>query len=166
MGGVRMVKVAMAFTPGWLVGQFRTALTSILLVFWVVAGITAPAQSRDAIVIGISQFPSTMHPNIDSMLAKSYVGYMTRRPFTTYDHDWNLVCMLCTELPTFENGKAVAYDLPDGGQGVKLTFTIQPGATWGDGIPLTTEDVVFTWEVGREPLAGVSNFELYKRIEK
>ena len=81
MGGVRMVKVAMAFTPGWLVGQFRTALTSILLVFWVVAGITAPAQSRDAIDIGISQFPSTMHPNIDSMLAKNYVGYMTRRPF-------------------------------------------------------------------------------------
>ena len=54
--------------------------------------------------IGMTQFPSTLNPLIDSMLAKSYVLAMTRRPFTIYDQDWALVCMLCTELPTIENG--------------------------------------------------------------
>lgn len=125
-----------------------------------------PAGGQGTLTIGISQFPSTLHPNIDSMLAKSYVGYMTRRPFTTYGHDWQLTCMLCTELPTFENKRAEPYELADGSQGVKLTFTIRPDATWGDGVPVTTEDVVFTWEVGRHPMTGVSNFELYRRIEK
>ena len=70
---------------------------------------TAAATARD-LVIGINQFPSNLNPNIDSMAAKSYVLGLTQRPFTTYDQRWELVCMLCTELPTLENGKAVAED--------------------------------------------------------
>jgi peptide/nickel transport system substrate-binding protein len=105
------------------------------------------------------------------MVAKSYVLGMTQRPFTAYDHDWELVCFLCTELPTFENGKAVREPLPEGAEGqaegregVALTYTIQPGATWGDGTPVTTEDVLFTYEVGKHPKSGISNAELYRRI--
>ena len=41
--------------------------------------------------IGITQFPSTLNPLIDSMLAKSYVLAMTRRPLTAYDQDWRLI---------------------------------------------------------------------------
>ena len=70
---------------------------------------TGPAQAQkntDQLVIGITQFPSTFHPNIDAMLAKTYILAMTRRPFTSYDKDWKLVCMLCVTLPTIENGLA------------------------------------------------------------
>src|SRR5690606_35772617 len=112
----------------------------------------------------ITQFPSTFHPNIDAMLAKSYVLGMVRRPFTVYDADWQLVCMLCTELPTIENGLAVPEELPDGGKGIAVTYTIRPDAVWGDGTPVTTADVTFTWEVGRHPQSGISNAELYRRI--
>jgi peptide/nickel transport system substrate-binding protein len=124
---------------------------------------TASAQARD-LVIGINQFPSNLHPNIDSMLTKSYVLGLTQRPFTAFDQRWQLVCMLCTELPTLENGKAVAETTPDGEHGVTLTYTIQPGATWGDGTPITTKDVLFTWEVGRHAKTGVGNAEMYRRI--
>ncbi len=124
----------------------------------------APAAARDQLVIGITQFPSTFHPNIDAMLAKSYVLGMVRRPFTVYDADWQLVCMLCTELPTIENGLAVPEELPDGGKGIAVTYTIRPDAVWGDGTPVTTADVTFTWEVGRHPQSGISNAELYRRI--
>ena len=72
--------------------------------------------------------------------------------------------MLCTELPTLENGKAVLETRPDGKHGVALTYTIQPRATWGDGMPVTTDDVLFTCEVGRHPASGISNAELYRRI--
>ena len=127
--------------------------------------------AKDELVIGITQFPSTLHPNIDFMAAKSYVLGMAQRPFTAYDHDWELACFLCTELPTFENGKAVREPLPEGAEGqaegregVALTYTIQPGATWGDGTPVTTEDVLFTYEVGKHPKSGISNAELYRRI--
>jgi peptide/nickel transport system substrate-binding protein len=127
----------------------------------------SPATSqaaRDQLVIGITQFPATFHPNIDAMAAKSYVLGMAQRPFTAYDPEWQLICMLCTELPTLENGLAAIEKQADGSDGIALTYTIQPEATWGDGVPVTTDDVLFTYEVGRHPQSGISNAELYRRI--
>ncbi|NQV84110.1 MAG: peptide ABC transporter substrate-binding protein [Rhodospirillales bacterium] len=126
----------------------------------------AASPAKDELVIGITQYPSTFHPNIDSMLAKTYVLSFTRRPFTAYDTDWKLVCMLCTALPTIENGMAVPEKTPKGQQGIAVTYTIRDDAIWGDGVPVTTKDVVFTWTVGRHPKTGVSNLELYRSLYK
>ncbi len=101
--------------------------------------------ARDELVIAMTQFPATFSPVIESMLAKAYVLAMTRRPLVTYDQRWELVCMLCTELPTIENGLARLEALPGGRTGMALTYTLQPGAMWGDGTPVTTRDVVFAW---------------------
>ena len=80
----------------------------ILAVLLLILGfVTGAKAAKDELVIGITQFPSAFHPNFDSMLAKTYILAMTRRPFTAYDKIWRLVCMLCTELPTIENGMAV-----------------------------------------------------------
>jgi len=114
--------------------------------------------------IGLTQFPSTLNPHIDSMVAKSYVLAMAMRPLTVYDADWQLVCLLCTELPTLENGGAELETLPDDGQGIAVTYRIQPEATWGDGTPVTSADMVFTWQVGKHPKSGVSGFEAFRRI--
>ena len=124
----------------------------------------AAPTSTDELVIGITQYPSTFHPNIDSMLAKTYVLSFTRRPFTAYDKDWKLVCMLCVTLPTIENGLAVPEKTPKGKQGIAVTYTIRGDAVWGDGTPVTTKDVVFTWKVGRHPKTGVSNLEFYRSL--
>ena len=124
----------------------------------------AQAQPKDTLVIGMTQFPSTFHPNYDVMTAKYYVLHMTMRPFTAYDYNWNLVCMLCTELPTMENGRAVVEEYGDGKQGIAVTFTIQPDATWGDGTPVSTKDVEFTIEVGKNPDSGVVGSEFYRRV--
>lgn len=142
----------------------RLSVLILLLAFLLTAGI--PALARDQLTIGITQFPSTFNPNIDAMVAKSYILGMTRRPFTVYDAKWQLVCMLCTELPTIENGLAKPEETPDGKKGIAVTFTIRPDAVWGDGTPVTTKDVVFTWEVGSHPRSGISNAELYRRILK
>lgn len=124
------------------------------------------AAERDSLTIGITQFPATLNPNIDAMVAKSYVLAMAVRPLTAYDAEWKLVCLLCTELPSIENGLAVPVDLFEGGKGVNLTYTIRPDATWGDGVPVTTADVLFTYEVGRNPQSAVSDAELYRRITR
>src|SRR3546814_6399750 len=85
---------------------------------------------------------------------------MARRPITVYDANWKLVCMLCTELPSIEKGTAVPEKTADGKDGIAVTFTLRPDAEWGDGVPVTTKDVVFTWEVGRNPKTGVGNLEM------
>jgi peptide/nickel transport system substrate-binding protein len=140
---------------------------ALLLPLFAWAGLAqAQPQPKDELVIGITQYPTTLHPSIESMLAKTYVLDMTRRPFTAYDASWKLICMLCTELPSIENGKAVIEDLPDGKKGIAVTYTIQPEAKWGDGTPITTKDVLFTYEVGKNPKSGVANGEIYRRITK
>jgi peptide/nickel transport system substrate-binding protein len=145
----------------WFGSRHRLVLLAAVLAVFV----SGPASGQQkSLTIGITQFPSTFHPNIDSMAAKSYVLAMTRRPFTAYDADWELVCMLCTELPTLENGLAEIEQLESGEEGMALTYTIHPEATWGDGTPVTTDDVLFTFEVGSHPQSGVSNAELYRRI--
>jgi peptide/nickel transport system substrate-binding protein len=127
------------------------------------------ALGAEELRIGLSQYPTTLHPSMDPSIAKSYVNSMTRRPMTVYDQQWELICMLCTELPSLEAGSAEVVPLPEGvegagdGRGIALTYTIQPGATWGDGTSVTTRDVMFTWKAGRHPTAGVGNLEAYKR---
>lgn len=120
--------------------------------------------AREELVIGMTQFPSTFSPVIDAMLAKSYVLAMTRRDFVVYDQNWSLMCMLCVTLPTVENGQARLETLADGNSGMAIDYEIQPGATWGDGTPVTTADVLFGWEVGKHPLTGVADRESYERI--
>jgi peptide/nickel transport system substrate-binding protein len=142
------------------------ALVLLLPLLAVLAAAPRPAVAKDELVIGYTQFPATFHPNIDAMAAKSYVLAMVRRPFTVYDKDWKLVCLLCTELPSLEKGTAKLFDMPDGKKGIATTYTIQPNATWGDGTPVTTDDVMFTWEVGRNEQSSTDNLELYRRITK
>jgi peptide/nickel transport system substrate-binding protein len=139
-------------------------LSAMLLLILALALPGSARAARDELVIGITQFPSTFNPNIDAMAAKSYILDMARRPFTAYDAKWQLICMLCTELPTLKNGKAKIEKRDDGSDGIALTYTIRPDATWGDGTPVSTDDVLFTYEVGRAPDSGVSNAELYRRI--
>ena len=144
--------------------QCRRSLATGLLVSLLV--LPAAAAEHDSLTIGITQFPSTLNPNIDAMAAKSYVLGMALQPFTVYDAAWQLVCVLCTKLPSIENGLAVPVDLPNGKKGIDITFTIAPEATWGDGVPVTTKDVLFTYEVGKNPQSAISNAELYRRITK
>ena len=136
----------------------------LAVLFLLLLPLSNVAQAKDTLVIGVTQFPSTFHPSIDSMVAKYYVLNLTMRPFTAYDANWNLICMLCTELPTIENGGAVETDLGEGKVGVAITYTIQPEARWGDGTPITTKDVEYTIEIGKHPQSGIIGAEFYRRV--
>jgi peptide/nickel transport system substrate-binding protein len=118
------------------------------------------------LTIGFTQYPSTMHPNIESMVAKSYVLGMTARAITRFNHDWELECALCVELPTLENGLAELEQTPEGEPGIAATYELAPGAMWGDGTPLTTKDVVLAYDIGRDTSTGTRNMDMYRRMYK
>src|SRR5580692_12464004 len=92
----------------------------LLVLAWLLPALpaaAAPAHAPDELSIGVTQFPSTLNPLIDQMFVKDYVLGAVDRPLVSYDPDWKLVCMLCTELPSFENGRARKVDLGNGKTG-------------------------------------------------
>lgn len=139
----------------------RRLMAAMLLLFVAVA---APAvQAKDEVVIGTTQYPSTLHPMFDSMLAKSIILAAARRPFTAFGADWKESCLLCTEVPTLQNG-LVKLEERDGKKGMAVTVKIRDGVKWADGKPVTSTDVVFSWEVGKHPQSQVTAAETYRRI--
>ncbi len=129
-----------------------------------VAAAATAAAARDHLVIGVSQFPSSLNPYIDPEVVKAYVLDFTTRPLTSFDKDWKLVCLLCVELPTIKNGLAKFEDRADGTRGMAVTFKLRPGLAWGDGEPVTTRDLLFTWKVGRDPKSGFANPHSWARV--
>ncbi len=126
----------------------------------------AAARAKDDLIIGVAQFPSSLNPFIDPEVVKQYAIDFATRPLTSFDKDWKLVCLLCTELPTVANGGATLEDRPDGTRGMAVRFTLKPGLAWGDGKPVTSDDVAFTWKVGRDPKAGVADPHAWANVEQ
>jgi peptide/nickel transport system substrate-binding protein len=133
------------------------AAASALLLF------SVAAQAKDDLVIGVAQFPSSLHPDIDAEVIKGYVNAFTIRQITAYDKNWKNSCLLCTELPTLDNGLVKREKHPDGTEGLAVTLKLKPDLKWGDGVPVTARDVAFTWKVGRDPASGFSNTNPWSR---
>ncbi len=135
--------------------------------FLLFSSASADSTRRDTLSIGITQFPSTFNPMIESMLAKSYILAMVRRPFVAFDQSWKLVCFLCERVPTVENGDAKVFTFKNGvlkgKRGIRVTWRFRKGVKWGDGQPITAEDVIFAWKIGLHPLSGVANREPFQR---
>lgn len=145
--------------------QFRSALAVLGL-----AALLAPAApafaAKDTLTIGIAQFPSSLHPDIDAEVVKKYADGFVIRQVTAFDKDWKNSCLLCTELPTVENGLAKIEDLPDGKKGMAVTIKLKPDLKWSDGVPVTAKDLAFTWKVGKDPNSGFSNVNIWTRATK
>ncbi len=142
--------------------RMRVGLAALVLLG---AG-SAGAAAKDDLVIGIGEFPASLHPSIDALLIKNYVLGFTVRTITSYDAKGRLICLLCSEVPTLENGLAKVVDEPGGGKGMEVTIKLLPDLRWGDGQPVTANDVAFTLRVGRDPGAGFSNSNAWSRADR
>lgn len=147
----------------YLFGRGR-AIGVVLCVLAALAA--APASAKERLTIGISQFPSTLHPAFDSMLAKSYTIALARRPITAYGPDWKVRCLLCVALPDLADGSAVHETAENGEPGIAVTFELDSKAVWGDGTPITVKDAILAWEIGGNPQSGIDSAELYRRIDR
>src|SRR5579871_3512053 len=135
----------------------RATLARVVAFLWVAAMCLVPGPARaarDQLVIGISQFPSSLHPSINPEASKAYVLGFANRPISGFDKDWKLVCHLCAELPSLENGLARLETRADGSTGMAIRLKLKPGLRWGDGVAVTSEDIAFTFKVGSDPRSG------------
>lgn len=116
----------------------------------------------EQLVVAAGQFLTNSHPLIQvNNTKRATIGYGIL-PLTAVDGHGNNVCVLCDDLPTLENGKAEVITNADGSEGLKVTFTLKD-MNWGDGTPVTTDDVLFTYQMAMDPNIGFSNFTPWTR---
>lgn len=139
----------------------RLYMTAVIVILSFLS--IASVKAQDHLRIGISQFPYTMHPGIDSMMAKNYVLGFVYQPLTVFNPQWQRICLLCEQLPSLDNGLATPITLADGTPSIRAEYSIRDDAYWGDGTPVTTQDVLFSLDVGRHVAVGIANYELYSK---
>ena len=65
--------------------------------------------------------------------------------------------------PSFAPRLATSWDFSPDGR--RLTFRLRPDARWSDGVPITAEDVRFTFTAQKDPRVGWTDMELKDFIE-
>ena len=143
--------------------MFRGAIAMAVALL---AGAGPALAGKDELIIGVAQFPSSVHPNIDPEVIKGYVHGFTTRPLTAFQPDGPNSCIACTELPTLQNGLVRIEERPGGKQGMAVTVKLRDDLFWGDGTPLTAGDFAFTAKVGHDPTSGFANTRIWGRIER
>jgi len=78
-------------------------------------------------------------------------------PLATFDRDGSLLPVLAAEIPSVANG-GVARD------GLSVTWHLKRGVSWHDGEPFTADDVVFTWDLLRNPDAAAFTIGSYQPV--
>lgn len=107
----------------------------------------AVAQEGDTLNILYWQAVSTMNPYLSGGTKDIEAGSLVLEPLARYNELGEMVPWLVDEIPTVENG-GVSEDL------LTITWTLKEGLLWSDGTPVTSADVVFSWEYCTHPDAG------------
>ncbi|MQU72449.1 peptide ABC transporter substrate-binding protein [Sinorhizobium meliloti] len=121
------------------------------------------ASAKDTLTIGRAQFPTSLNPYLGSATVNQHTIGFASRPITAFMPDGKPACLLCAALPTLENGLARYETLPDGSQGLAVTIKLRPDLKWGDGVPVTSKDIYFTWSIGKDPASGLTNLNPWER---
>jgi peptide/nickel transport system substrate-binding protein len=111
------------------------------------------ANSRNrfggTLIIGMQQEPEILNESISSMLSGIYICNLIFSKFVKHNDKMELVPDLITQIPTVENG-GISEDY------LTYTYHLKKNARWHDGIPVTSDDVRFTYEVMINPEINVS----------
>jgi peptide/nickel transport system substrate-binding protein len=119
--------------------------------------------SNAELKIGIAQEFENLNPIIMSMSASTYMSSLVNRQFVIMDEKSQWIPQLVKDIPTLENGKAKIETI-GGKKKLVTTWEILDNASWGDGKPITCDDMKFTMEVGRNNNVSVPSRDAYEEI--
>jgi len=108
-------------------------------------------QMNDPVTILIGEDPLNFNAAIGDTGYDSLVMHMVMMGLTDIDPEGNILPRLAAELPTVENGGAVV-DKEAGTMDV--TWRLRDDVNWKDGTPVTSDDVIFTYEAIINPDSG------------
>ena len=105
------------------------------------------------------QGPTILNPHLAIGVKDGDGSRIFYEPLVSFDTDGNLVPILAAEVPSLQNGR-VARD------GLSVTWRLKKGVVWHDGKPLTSDDLVFTWEYAADPATAAVSTGNYKDIAR
>lgn len=110
-------------------------------------GERAEGRSGGTLIIGQLQEPASMvlAESSTPVSAQFYTAYLINEPLLKVDHDYNVVPGLLAEAPSLENG-GISPDF------LTYTLRLRPGLVWEDGVPITANDIAFTWGWLNDPV--------------
>ena len=104
------------------------------------------------------QAPSILNPYLSSGTKDVESSSMILEPLAGFNEKGELFARLAEDVPTLANG-GVSEDL------TTITWKLKPGLVWSDGTPVTSADVVFSYEYCTHPEGGCSQAARYEGIQ-
>lgn len=136
----------------------KLKILSLCLVIALLTGAVGLVTAQDdTVTILYWQAPSTLNMYLSGGTKEIDAASLVIEPLARYDENGNLIPWLAEEVPTLENG-GVSEDL------TTITWRLKEGLLWSDGTPVTSADVVFTYEYCMHPETGCSYQEAYNGV--
>ena len=111
----------------------------------------------DTVRIGLWEEPHTLDPVVSTMSFEDDIFQLCFDGLIRYDQHAHAVPDLAREAPTLANG-GVSRD------GKTITYHLMPNVKWHDGVPLTSADVLYTWQQIMNPKNNTVDRAGYDRI--
>ncbi len=109
------------------------------------------APEKSSITIVIAEDPPSFNPVVGQTGFDSLVMELVMLSLADVDEKGNAYPEIAAELPTVDNG-GVVIDEENGTMDV--TWKLRQDIKWADGVPVTAEDVVFTYNAVVDPNYG------------
>ncbi len=127
--------------------------------------IKSSEHQHQELKIGIQQFPDQLNPLFNLTHAKSFLLGFIQRPLTSHDSSGTVACYLCANIPTLDNQGATIIPHDDGTETIRITFKLRGNLFWGDGVPVTSRDVLFTWSLVKNKNILLNTNSDYQKIQ-
>ncbi len=110
---------------------------------------SVPAKSQITVVI--AEDPPSFNPAVAQAGFDSLVMELAMLPMADIDENGNIYPEIAAELPSVDNGGVV---VDDANGTMDVTWKLRQDVKWADGVPVTADDVVFTYNAVVDPNYG------------
>jgi peptide/nickel transport system substrate-binding protein len=123
------------------------------------------ATTKSIITILIGEDPLSFNAAVGDTGYDALVMHMVMMGLTDIDPAGNVIPRLATDLPTVANGGVVADETSGT---MDVTWKLRPDVTWSDGTPVTSDDVIFTYDaiINQETGTWIPGIDYIDSIEK
>ncbi len=115
------------------------------------------AAAPKVVTIAYSQEPDNIRLEYSNMTYAAWLDQLVNANLGTWDNTDTFVPELAAEVPTVANGGLSA-------DGLTITWHLKKGLKWSDGEPITSKDVLFTWQSQMDPKNAVISRSGFDKI--